>query len=72
MRQVPKLFCLPKRHVGYTNFGSSEFANSIRAYCMLWNVIKRQGLTPYLDEEITRTAHALRRIQTQPRQWWHN
>ena len=25
----PKRFCLQRRHVGYTNFGTFEFANSI-------------------------------------------
>jgi hypothetical protein len=27
--RFPKFFYLPRRHVGYTNFGTSEFANSI-------------------------------------------
>jgi hypothetical protein len=27
----PKLFCLPRKHVGCTNFGTFEFVNSIRA-----------------------------------------
>jgi hypothetical protein len=30
LRQFPKLFCLQRRHVGYTHFGTFEFANSIR------------------------------------------
>jgi hypothetical protein len=30
LRQFPKRFCLPRRHVGYTCFGTFEFANSIR------------------------------------------
>ena len=30
LRKFPTLFCLPRRHVGYTYFGTFEFANSIR------------------------------------------
>ena len=61
------------------------FAEWKGRYLALWYVAERQGLTPALDEEITRTAHTLRRIQVQqrrlrallleapqPRQWWHN
>ena len=29
LRKFPKLCCLQSRHVGYTNFGTCEFANSI-------------------------------------------
>ena len=32
MGQFPQLFCLPRRHVGYTNFGTWGFANSIRPF----------------------------------------
>ena len=28
----PQLFCLSRRHVGYVNFGTFEFANSIRPF----------------------------------------
>ena len=28
--KFPQLFCLQRRHVGYTHFGTFEFANSIR------------------------------------------
>jgi len=31
--KFPQLFCLQRRHVGHTNFGTSEFANSIRPFC---------------------------------------
>jgi hypothetical protein len=41
------------------------FAEWKGRYWALWKVAEAQGLTPYLDEEIARTAHALRRIQTQ-------
>ena len=27
--KFPQLFCIPRRHVGHTNFGTFEFANSI-------------------------------------------
>ena len=30
LRKFPRLFCFPRRHVGYTNFSTFEFANSIR------------------------------------------
>jgi hypothetical protein len=36
-------------------------------YCALWDVAQAQGMTPYLDEEITHVAQALRRIQVQQR-----
>jgi hypothetical protein len=36
-------------------------------YWALWHVAEAQGLTPYLDQEIITTAHALRRIQMQGR-----
>jgi hypothetical protein len=32
LRQFPKRFCLPRRHMGYTNFSTSGFANSIRVF----------------------------------------
>src|SRR5438093_1487533 len=32
LRGFPQLFCLQRRHVGYTNFGTFEFANSIGAF----------------------------------------
>ena len=32
MGKFLQLFCLPRRHVGNSNFGTSEFANSIRAF----------------------------------------
>ena len=32
LRKFPKLFCLQRRHVGYTNLGTFEFANSIPAF----------------------------------------
>jgi hypothetical protein len=43
------------------------FAEWKGRYVALWHVIERQGLTPALDEELTQTAHALRRIQGQQR-----
>jgi hypothetical protein len=36
-------------------------------YLALWDVAQAQGLTPYLAEDLARTAHALRRIQAQQR-----
>ena len=36
-------------------------------YMALYHVIEHQGMTPYLDEELSRTAQALRRIKTQQR-----
>ena len=35
MGKFPQLFCLPRRHVGHTNFGTWGLANSIRALT-LW------------------------------------
>ena len=32
MCKFPKLFCLPRRHVGHTHFGTFEFANSILGF----------------------------------------
>ena len=43
------------------------FAQFKGQYMGLYHVIEHQGLTPYLDEELSRTARALRRIQTQQR-----
>ncbi len=36
-------------------------------YWALWHVIEHQGLTPYLDQEISKVARSLRRIQEQQR-----
>ena len=33
MHTFPTCFCLQRRHVGYTHFGTFEFANSIRRFC---------------------------------------
>ena len=43
------------------------FAELKGEYLALWHVIQHEGLTPYLDAELARRAHALRRIQTQQR-----
>ena len=43
------------------------FAEWRGRYLALWEAAKAQGLTPYLDEQLTRTAQALRRLQTQQR-----
>jgi hypothetical protein len=43
------------------------FAEWKGRYLALWQVAEHQGLTPYLDEQLTITAHALKRIQTQQR-----
>ena len=36
-------------------------------YLALWHVIEHQGLTPYLDAELSQVARSLRRLQTQQR-----
>ena len=33
----------------------------------LWRVAEHQGMTPYLDEELSKVARALRRIKEQQR-----
>ena len=43
------------------------FAQWKGQYMALWHVIEHQGLTPYLDDEISKVARSLRRIQTQQR-----
>lgn len=43
------------------------FAELKGEYLALWHTIQHEGLTPYLDAELARRAHALRRIQTQQR-----
>ena len=43
------------------------FAQWKGRYLALWHVIEHEGLTPYLDEELSKVAHGLRHIQTQ--QW---
>jgi len=43
------------------------FAEWKGRYIALWHVIEHQGLTPYLDAEVTRVARSLRLIQTQQR-----
>ena len=61
------------------------FAEWKGRYLALWEAQEAQGLTPYLDEQLTQVAHALRRLQVQqrrlralldqapqPRQWWRN
>jgi hypothetical protein len=43
------------------------FAQWKGRYLALWHVIEHQGMTVYLDEELSKAAHALRRIQVQQR-----
>ena len=43
------------------------FAEWKGRYWALWHVAVHQGLTPYLEEEISNTARSLRAIQTQQR-----
>jgi hypothetical protein len=43
------------------------FAEWKGRYTALWRVIEQQGMTPYLDAELSKAARALRRIQTQQR-----
>lgn len=43
------------------------FAEWKGRYLALWHVIEHQGMTPYLDAELSQVARSLRRIQEQ--QW---
>ena len=43
------------------------FAQCKGRYMALWNVIEHQGLTPYLDAELSQVAQSLRNIQVQQR-----
>jgi hypothetical protein len=46
------------------------FAQFKGQYFALWHVTLHQGMTPYLDEEISKVARSLRNIQTQQRRLW--
>ena len=43
------------------------FAEFKGRYMALWHVTQHQGLTPYLDDELSQAARSLRRIQGQQR-----
>jgi hypothetical protein len=46
-------------------FGVFEYLRG--QYMALYNSAEHEGMTPYLDAQLTQTAHALRRIQVQQR-----
>jgi hypothetical protein len=67
-----QLFGLPRRHVGYTNFGTWGFANSIRPLCgqcpkaALLVAHQTKKLSPSLAHTLARTTMSRPRYVSAP------
>src|SRR5215831_11182560 len=59
----PQLFCLPRRHVGYTSFGTFEFANSIGRVFETPSTVSLQDYFPFIKRLIIPRIAVMTRIK---------